>query len=230
MARILALETSTSICSIALFHDQQLLALSELQIEKSHASHSTVLIDQMLENCNLTLKDISAVAVSGGPGSYTGLRIGTSIAKGLCFALHIPLIEVSTLHALAYAHIQVTPNAENFLFCPMFDARRLEVYTCILNSHLQEQFPISPVVLTPFTFEEFKSKQPIIFFGSGAAKFQKLMGNHFNSIFVSSLSISASYLGSLAHHKFKNQQFEDVAYYEPFYLKDIYITSGTKNN
>ena len=230
MAIILALETATSVCSVALFQDQQLLALSELQIDKSHASHSTVLIKQMLENCNKTLEDISAVAVSGGPGSYTGLRIGTSVAKGFCFALDIPLIEISTLHALAYKHIQVTPNAEEFLYCPMFDARRLEVYTCILNNLLQEQFPVSPVVLSSSTFDNYAKKQPIIFFGSGAVKFQALINNHSNFIFVNSLPVSAKSIGILAYQKFKNQQFEEVAYYEPFYLKEVYITSSTKNN
>jgi tRNA threonylcarbamoyladenosine biosynthesis protein TsaB len=230
MTLILALETSTSICSVALFHDQRLLGLSELQIEKSHASHSTVLIDQILKNCNKTINDISAIAISGGPGSYTGLRIGASIAKGLCFALNIPLIEVSTLHALAYAHIQITPNAENFLFCPMFDARRMEVYTCIVNNLLQEQFPTSSVVLSPSTFEDYANKQSIVFFGSGANKFQPLINNYSYFKFVNSLTVSAKSIGILADRKFKNQQFENVAYYEPFYLKEVYITSGTKNN
>src|SRR5215213_6363182 len=119
MALILALETSSTICSVALYQEQELLALTELQLEKSHSSHTTVIISQILENCSLTLQDLSAVAVSGGPGSYTGLRIGSAIAKGLCYALNIPLIEVSTLHALAYDLIRVVPLPENYLFCPM---------------------------------------------------------------------------------------------------------------
>ncbi|QNF35314.1 tRNA (adenosine(37)-N6)-threonylcarbamoyltransferase complex dimerization subunit type 1 TsaB [Adhaeribacter swui] len=228
MAILLAIETSSSICSVALFHDQQLLALSELQIEKSHSSHITVLINQMIANCNLSMMDISAVAVSSGPGSYTGLRIGTSIAKGLCFSLNLPLLEVSTLHALASAQIQITPQAEKFLFCPMLDARRMEVYTCIVNHLGEEQFPIKPVILSSSTFEEYLVKQPILFFGSGATKFQTLIGNHSNGIFVHSLPISAKYMGAIAYHKFNTQQYEDVAYYEPFYLKEVYITSGTK--
>ncbi|RDC62862.1 tRNA (adenosine(37)-N6)-threonylcarbamoyltransferase complex dimerization subunit type 1 TsaB [Adhaeribacter pallidiroseus] len=229
MAIILALDTSTSFCSIALFHDQQLLALSELQIEKSHASHGTVLINQMLNNCSKSFEDIAAVAISSGPGSYTGLRIGTSIAKGLCFSLDIPLIEVSTLHALAYSHIQVTPNADNFLFCPMFDARRQEVYTCIVDHLLNEHFPVSPLVLSPSTFENYTLKQPVIFFGSGAIKYQALVGNNGNHKFVNSLPVTSKSIGVLAYQKYHKQQFEDVAYYEPFYLKEVYITAGTKN-
>lgn len=230
MVLILALETSSSICSVALFQEQKLLALSELQLEKSHSTHSTVLISQMLENCNLNLCDISAIAISGGPGSYTGLRIGSAITKGLCYSLDVPLIEVSTLHALAYAHIQVIPAAQHYLFCPMLDARRMEVYSCIFNSDLHELFPANPVILTNSTFKEFLIKQSIVFFGSGAVKFQNLLGVNPQALFVTSLPLSAASLGALAYIKFMNQQFENLAYYEPFYMKEVYITSGSKAN
>jgi tRNA threonylcarbamoyladenosine biosynthesis protein TsaB len=228
MPLLLALETSTTVCSIALYKDQQLLGASELQIEKSHSSHITVMVSQLVENCGATLQDLSAVAVSGGPGSYTGLRIGTSTAKGLCYSLDIPLLEVSTLYGLAAQVISITPNPERYLFCPMLDARRMEVYTCLLTHELQEVEPIAPVVLEEQTFEARLKEQPIIFFGSGAAKLKGMVGAAANALFVDGVLPSAKTIGALALPKYKQQAFEDVAYYEPFYLKDVYITSPSK--
>lgn len=230
MALILALETSSIVCSVALYQEEKLLALAELQIEKSHSSHITVLINQMLENCNLSLKDVSAVAVSGGPGSYTGLRIGSATAKGLCYALNIPLIEVSTLHALAYKLISQIPLPEQYLFCPMIDARRMEVYACLLDADLREHLPVAPVILTETSFQEYIQQQPVIFFGNGAAKFKPLVGHLSQALFVNKTQLSARPVGALALSKYYQQQFEDVAYYEPFYLKDVYITASTKAN
>ncbi|MHA6249840.1 tRNA (adenosine(37)-N6)-threonylcarbamoyltransferase complex dimerization subunit type 1 TsaB [Pontibacter sp. CAU 1760] len=229
MALLLALETSTNVCSIALYNDQQLLGASELQIEKSHSSHITVMVSQLVENCGATLHDLSAVAVSGGPGSYTGLRIGTSTAKGLCYALDIPLLEVSTLYGLAAQVIGVTPNPEQYLFCPMLDARRMEVYTCLLNHELQEIDPVQPVVLDAHTFENNLARQPVIFFGSGAPKFQELVKDNPNALFIEGILPSAKRIGMLAYDKYNQQAFEDVAYYEPFYLKDVYIAKTSKS-
>lgn len=231
MPLLLALETSTTVCSIALYKDQQLLGASELQIEKSHSSHITVMVAQLVENCGYTLQDLSAVAVSGGPGSYTGLRIGTSTAKGLCYSLNIPLLEVSTLYGLAAQVISMTPNPERYLFCPMLDARRMEVYTCLLTHELQEVEPIAPVVLDEQTFKTTLEKQPIIFFGSGAAKYKSIVNTEANALFIEGVLPNAKTIGALALPKYKQQAFENVAYYEPFYLKDVYITSpgkGTK--
>lgn len=230
MAVILALETSSAVCSVALYQEDKLLAFSELQIEKSHSSHITIMVSQVLANSNLTLTDVSAVAVSGGPGSYTGLRIGSATAKGLCYGLAIPLIEVSTLHALAYELIQVTPDAKRYLFCPMIDARRLEVYTCLLDADLREQVSIAPVILSETLHQDYLVKQPIIFCGSGTAKFQKMIGHFSNALFVTTVSVSAKSIGALALLKFSKQQFADVAYYEPYYLKEAYITARTKAN
>ncbi len=229
MSLLLALETSSTVCSVALFKNTQLLGASELQIEKSHSSHITVMVSQLLENCGATLKDLSAVAVSGGPGSYTGLRIGSSTAKGLCYSLDIPLIEVSTLYSLAAQVIASVPNPENYLFCPMLDARRLEVYTCLLNQELTEVLPIAPVVLNEDTFNEQLAQLPIIFFGSGADKFKAMKAGSPNALFIHGVVPSAKPIGELALEKYNKQQFEDVAYYEPFYLKDVYITSAGKS-
>ncbi|GHA68023.1 tRNA (adenosine(37)-N6)-threonylcarbamoyltransferase complex dimerization subunit type 1 TsaB [Pontibacter akesuensis] len=229
MPLLLALETSTTVCSIALFKGQQLLGASELQIEKSHSSHITVMIAQLVENCGATLHELSAVAVSGGPGSYTGLRIGTSTAKGLCFSLNIPLLEVSTLHGLAAQVTALTPNPERFLFCPMLDARRLEVYTCLLDHTLKEVLPIAPVVLEENTFAGELQERPVIFFGSGAGKFREMVNTKENALFVEGVLPNAKTIGELALAKYEQKAFEDVAYYEPFYLKDVYITSAGKS-
>ncbi len=226
MSLILALETSSTVCSVALFKEEQLLGASELQIEKSHSSHITVMVSQLVENCGYTLKDLSAVAVSGGPGSYTGLRIGSSTAKGLCFSLDIPLIDVSTLHGLAAQVIDHMPNPERYLFCPMLDARRMEVYTCLLDHQLQELVPIEPLILDETTFQSYLNEREIIFFGSGAGKFRDLVAGNEKALLIEGVQLSAKSIGKLALSKYEKKTFEDVAYYEPFYLKDVYITGS----
>ncbi|WP_299826196.1 tRNA (adenosine(37)-N6)-threonylcarbamoyltransferase complex dimerization subunit type 1 TsaB [uncultured Pontibacter sp.] len=226
---LLALETSTNVCSVALFKGAQLLGASELRIEKSHSSHITVMMEQLVNNCGFKMEELSAVVISGGPGSYTGLRIGTSTAKGLCFALNIPLIEVSTLYSMAEQVIQYTPNAAQYLFCPMLDARRMEVYTCVLSHELNEVTPITPVILTEQTLGDILAERQVIFFGSGADKFKDLTQNNNYALFVDGVVPSAIAIGKLGLSKYEEQAFEDVAYYEPFYLKDVYITSAGKS-
>lgn len=229
MPLLLALETSSTVCSVALFSGTQLLGTSELRIEKSHSSHITVMISQLLENCGVELKQLAAVAVSGGPGSYTGLRIGSSTAKGLCYSLDIPLIEVSTLYGLAAQVIENTPNPDQYLFCPMQDARRMEVYTCMLTDKLEEILPVTPVILEEDTFKKQVSEKPVIFFGSGSEKFKSLVTASERYLFVAGVLPSAKTIGKLAMEKYSGKVFEDVAYYEPFYLKDVYITSSVAN-
>lgn len=225
---LLALETSTTVCSVALYKGQQLLGSSELRIEKSHSSYITVMIAQLLENCGEKMENLGAVAVSGGPGSYTGLRIGTSTAKGLCYSLEIPLIEVSTLHGMAAQVITHTPKPERFLFCPMLDARRMEVYACVLGSDLQEIEPVAPIILNEQIFKEHLQEQPMIFFGNGASKLEELIKDQEQALFIKEVEPSAVTIGKLALKRFEQNLFEDVAYYEPFYLKDVYITSAKK--
>jgi tRNA threonylcarbamoyladenosine biosynthesis protein TsaB len=227
MPLLLALETSSVVCSVALYKGEQLLGASELQIEKSHSSHITVMISQLVENSGFELKDLNAIAVSGGPGSYTGLRIGSSTAKGICYSLDVPLIDISTLHGLAAQVIASIPNPEGYLFCPMIDARRMEVYTCLLDHQLQEITPITPLVLDNDSFQEQLKENKIIFFGNGAAKFKALVSENIKALFIDGILPSAKSVGELALKKFANQDFEDVAYYEPFYLKDVYITGST---
>ncbi|QCR24393.1 tRNA (adenosine(37)-N6)-threonylcarbamoyltransferase complex dimerization subunit type 1 TsaB [Pontibacter sp. SGAir0037] len=229
MSVLLALETSSIVCSVALFNGAQLVGMSELRIEKSHSSHITVMISQLLENCGIHLKQLNAVAISGGPGSYTGLRIGSSTAKGLCYSLNIPLLEVSTLYSLAAQVIANIPNPEQYLFCPMLDARRMEVYTCIVDHNLHEILPVAPLVLEEAAFQEQLSRKKIIFLGSGAEKFKSLVAENSNALFVDGVLPSARMIGDLALQKYEEKVFEDVAYYEPFYLKDVYITSSASN-
>lgn len=226
MALLLALETSSTVCSVALCRDGQLLALSELRIEKSHSSHITVLVEQLMQNSSHQKEDLSAVVVSGGPGSYTGLRIGGATAKGLCYALDIPLVEVSTLHAMAQEVIALTADPAGSLYCPMLDARRMEVYTCLLDHDLQEILPVESVVLSENTLADLLQERKIVFFGSGAAKWRSLLGEHPHASFIDHVVPTARYVGQLGWDKFEQSLFEDVAYYEPFYLKEVYITKS----
>ncbi|RNI23347.1 tRNA (adenosine(37)-N6)-threonylcarbamoyltransferase complex dimerization subunit type 1 TsaB [Rufibacter latericius] len=227
MAYILSLETSTTVCSVALHQEHQLLSYAELQMEKSHSSHITVMVQQVLEYAGVSLQQLDAVAVSGGPGSYTGLRIGSGTAKGLCFSLDKPLIAVSTLEAMARQIISVTPASERYLFCPMIDARRSEVYTCLLSHALEAQMPVEPMILEADSFAPVLENQPIIFFGSGAAKAKELLAPHPNAFYLENVKPTAKAIGELAFSKLQAGQFEDVAYYEPFYLKEVYITKPT---
>ena len=224
---ILALETSSHVCSIALHDvtDGRLIGQSELRVEKSHSTHLTILIKQLLENTGHALTDFAAVAVSDGPGSYTGLRIGAAAAKGLCFALDIPLVAVSTLGALAAQVAAVTVGAEETLFCPMLDARRMEVYTALYTHDGQQVLAPAPLVLTPEALAEQLAHRRVLCFGSGAAKFRPLVIGQSNVGFLLGIEPSAVAVGALAVEMFRRQEFQDVAYYEPFYLKEVYTTT-----
>lgn len=228
MAYIVSLETSTSVCSVALHQDRQLLSYAELRMEKSHSSHITVMVQQVLEYAAVKMEEVSAIAVSGGPGSYTGLRIGSGTAKGLCYSLDKPLISVDTLQAMAQQVISTTPGAERYLYCPMIDARRDEVYTCLVTPSLEVVQPTEPLIINQGSFAEVLEKQAVIFFGSGAAKTKKLLAPHPNAYYIENVMPSARVIGELAWPKWQHQQFEDVAYYEPFYLKEVHITKPSK--
>ncbi|WP_230688104.1 tRNA (adenosine(37)-N6)-threonylcarbamoyltransferase complex dimerization subunit type 1 TsaB [Hymenobacter jeongseonensis] len=224
---ILALETSSPVCSVALHRiaDASLVGQSELRLDKSHSTHLTILIEQLLENTGHSLADLAAVAVSDGPGSYTGLRIGAAAAKGLCFALDIPLVAVSTLKALAAQVAEVTAWPETQLYCPMLDARRTEVYAAIYSHEGQEVMAPTPLLLDDDTLAEQLAHHSVLFFGNGAAKFQPLLGEQPNAGFLKGIEPSAVAVGALAVAAFHRQEFQDVAYYEPFYLKEVYTTT-----
>jgi tRNA threonylcarbamoyladenosine biosynthesis protein TsaB len=165
------------------------------------------------------------VAVSDGPGSYTGLRIGGAAAKGLCFALGIPLVAVSTLRALAWQVATYTALPENYLYCPMLDARRMEVYAALYTHDGREVLAPAPLILDAETLAEQLAHRRVLCFGNGAAKFQPLVAENSNAGFLASVQPSAVAVGALGLEAFRRQEFQDVAYYEPFYLKEVYTTT-----
>jgi tRNA threonylcarbamoyladenosine biosynthesis protein TsaB len=219
MALILSLETSTSSCSAALHKDGILLAGRELHEPQLAASRLALMIADVITESAET-KTIDAVAVSAGPGSYTGLRIGVATAKGFCYAAGIPLIAVNSLVLLAS---QVRGLAlPGDLLCPMIDARRMEVYTMLLDTELHEVEPIVARVIDESSYEQQLAKRPVMFFGTGSDKCREAI-QHSNAKFLSGIVPSALKMGELAEAKFNAGKFEDVAIFEPLYLKDFLI-------
>jgi len=216
---ILNIETATSVCSVALGTEGQLLGCREIVDGRSHATHLTIIIEELLAECDRKLEAIDAIAVSKGPGSYTGLRIGTSTAKGLCYALDKPLIAIDTLQSMANA--AVNDRETPALLCPMLDARRMEVYCAMYDVDLQEKFPVSALVVDEGTFSDILDKQDILFFGDGAAKCQAVLGANPAAKFNLDYQLSASSMTMLSDAKFTAGEFEDVAYFEPYYLKEF---------
>lgn len=222
MAFILCIETATEVCSVALFNKNELLVLNEINEGNMHASALTGLIEKTLKEAGLTLNQLDAICVSKGPGSYTGLRVGVSTAKGLCFGLNIPLLAVNTLQSMAGVYMHQNPNNAQAI-CAMIDARRMEVYAAIYNSNLEEINPTQAIVIEEYSFEEQLNQGQIIFIGNGAAKCKSTI-THANAVFVEEITCSALGLGKPAYQMFLENKFEDTAYFEPFYLKDFVAT------
>jgi tRNA threonylcarbamoyladenosine biosynthesis protein TsaB len=220
MSLILSLETSVKICSVAIHDQGKLVSTREIHIEHSHASKLAVLIDEVINDARIAIDKLKAVAVSSGPGSYTGLRIGTSTAKGLCYALDIPLISIGSLELLAYQMSKQNPS-QAFL-CPMIDARRMEVYCEVFDSSLNVIQPIEAKVIEPSSFADLLDKNEIIFFGDGSDKCKDQI-IHSNAKFVSDIYAAASEMGAPVYEKFKNQELENLADFEPHYLKEFLI-------
>ena len=204
---------------MALGDSDTVLASRTLSDGKSHASHLTILIGELLKECQKTLSDLNAVAVSKGPGSYTGLRIGVSTAKGLCYALDKPLISVNTLQSMANSPFEELDPA--MLLCPMLDARRMEVYCAMYDLKLEEKLQVAAVIVDGDTFEDVLEKNNVLFFGDGAEKCKSVFKNKESAHFNSEYQISANTMASISNSKFQLGEFEDVAYFEPFYLKDF---------
>lgn len=229
MALILQIETSTISCSVAVSLNGQTLAVKEIAERNAHASHLTLFINEVLASSKKTFADLNAIAVSMGPGSYTGLRIGVSTAKGLCFALDIPLIAINTLQAMV-GGIAKWYNDSSVLFCPMIDARRMEVYTAVYNYKLKEVLPISAKIIDQNSFEDILKNHRVVFFGDGAMKCEEALSHNSNSVFSENYFNSAADMSELALEKFEQGCFEDVAYFEPYYLKDFLITQPKKSS
>ena len=217
MALILCIETATRSCSVVLAKDGNLLQFKEEVSEQySHSEQLTLFIESLLKEQGIALSDLDAIAVSKGPGSYTGLRIGVSTAKGLCYALDKPLIGISTLEAMASGMEKQCPNK---VYCPMIDARRMEVYTAFFQAGKQLTDIEAHIVETD-SFSKILSKEEVLFFGDGADKCQGLI-THANATFITDVYPSAKDMIAVAENAFVQQQFENVAYFEPYYLKDF---------
>ncbi|HET6227615.1 MAG TPA: tRNA (adenosine(37)-N6)-threonylcarbamoyltransferase complex dimerization subunit type 1 TsaB [Bacteroidia bacterium] len=220
MGLILNLETATTVCSVALAKDGQLIAAEEVNGDYTHAENLNVFIEQVLQKAKLSLTAVDAIAISKGPGSYTGLRIGVSTAKGLCYALDKPLIAINTLEHSAYACAQLHGD-KDALFCPMIDARRMEVYCALFDKKHNLIAPTAAVIIDEHSFEAELQKQKVYFFGDGAEKCKDVLSAHANAVFIEQFFPSAKNMVTLSENAFNNKQFVDVAYFEPLYLKDF---------
>ena len=223
MPCILHIETSTEICSVGISENTKLIHYEEVAKPMSHASMLGVFIKKAMDYLDKAGKKINAVAISCGPGSYTGLRIGTSMAKGLCYGLDIPLIAVSTLKAMTVNLIR-EKQYEDCLFCPMIDARRMEAYTALYNNALKTIKDTSATIVEENTFSDLLATNKIVFFGNGSEKCKSVI-THPNAIFIDNIHPTAKNMLNLALEKYNQSQFEDVAYFEPYYLKDFVATT-----
>lgn len=222
MSLILQIETATASCSVALSQNGSVIALKELNERNIHAEVITLFIEEVLKTAGFTYAQLDAVAVSSGPGSYTGLRIGVSTAKGVCYALDKLLIAVETLEAMTDGMITLSGGsiAADTLFCPMIDARRMEVYTAVFNATGERVKATAAEIIDDNSFADLLEQHQIIFFGDGAAKCRETI-THTNAVFVDDFSNSAAHLTKRALQRLNDKHFEDVAYFEPFYLKDF---------
>jgi len=224
---ILSLDTSTAACSVALHQNGTLLGCYELFTERTSASMLTTLLEQVVTHGGYSLNQIDAVAVAKGPGSYTGLRIGVSTAKGLCFALDKPLIAINTLAGMTEQVRAFYPSG--YTFCPMIDARRMEVYCALYTTSGEELEATSAQIIDETSFSQRLAEGPVVFFGDGAAKCRTVLTDSLNAIFVDQLIIpSARTIGKLATVAYEKGAFEDIATFEPFYLKDFMTTKPKK--
>lgn len=222
---ILHIETSTNICSIAVSENGQCIFTKSDSEGMNHAALLSVFIAEAMEFLKLASKKLDAIAVSSGPGSYTGLRIGVSTAKGLCYGLDIPLIAVSTLEVLTANALLTAETGANTLFCPMIDARRMEVYAAFYNQEGIIQREISADVIDENSYSEILEKHSVYFFGNGAEKCKTTL-THPNAKFIDGMYPLAQNMIVLAEKAYAEKKFVDVAYFEPFYLKEFYTTAA----
>lgn len=229
---VICLETATNLCSVALCDSAGVISLRETNEQKTHASQLTVFIQELLNENKLHAEDLEAVAVSKGPGSYTGLRIGVSVAKGIAYAASKPLIGVDTLTSMFRGMRQKmaasSQDNEASVFCPMLDARRMEVYYSLYDFSGNIIKQVSAEIIKEDTFSDIPETRKIILFGDGAEKCRDIIKRG-NTHIERGFSISASYMQEPVYEALKNKHFEDVAYFEPFYLKDFITTLSKKN-
>lgn len=220
MSFILHIETSTPLCSVAVSDDEKIIGDLISENTNDHAASLTLLISELLYKTAIDIKKLQAVSVSAGPGSYTGLRIGVSAAKGICHALNIPLIGIDTLRSMTLA-VQKKYRNEKMLYCPMVDARRMEVYCAIYNRDLHTVLEPGARIIDKDIFSAYLETSPVIFFGSGAEKCRALLEYPHTTI-LNDLIQTAQNIIPLASDAFHKKQYADLAYFEPFYLKNFY--------
>ena len=234
---ILCLETSTAVCSVALVDNSNVIALRESLDGQNHAEKITIFIDEVMKEANISYNELEAIAVSKGPGSYTGLRIGVSTAKGLCYAMEKPLIAIDTLAAMTKGFLDNNfdnntnimssslssslSSSSSSIFCPMIDARRMEVYSAFFTGDMKKISETEALIIDESSFSDLKLNHHLYLFGDGADKLVSLFENEENITVIEKFHCSAAYMARLAEEAFKNNDFVDTAYFEPFYLKDF---------
>lgn len=229
MAIILNIETSTEVCSVSLAESGKTLFLKESDEGLNHSKLLTVFIEDLFSENNFEINKIDAVAVSKGPGSYTGLRIGVSVAKGLCYGLDKPLIGIGSIEAMGHyvaanaGEFYQAEDGEELLFCPMIDARRMEVYTALFDAEGNAVNEVTAEIIDENSFADHLKTKKILFFGNGADKCREKI-THENALFKGPAKTTARFMQNLAEIKYNKKEFEDVAYFEPFYLKDFVAT------
>lgn len=216
---LLLIETATPVCSVALAHEGKILAELHSAEPNAHSSKLSVFVKHLLDECQVLPSQLQAVCVSSGPGSYTGLRIGVSSAKGFCYALGIPLLAVPTLQGMAAQYYAANPQY-NGLVCPMIDARRMECYTAFYSRNGEVRAVQADIIETGI-YDQYLDRDEVVFLGDGAEKTRPLLGTHPHARYADDFLISASGMLPVAISKLANQQVEDVAYFEPYYLKDF---------
>lgn len=231
MALILCIETGTDICSVGLSRDGELISLRESDEGRDHAKRVGVFVDELLRENGVAPDELDAIAVGMGPGSYTGLRIGVSFAKGMCYGLQIPLVAVGSLDALAAVAIEDNEagildveNWDDAILCPMVDARRMEVYTRLFNAQGEPVSEVSAEIVTEESFAEWRKEKQLVIFGNGAAKCCEVLPD---ATYIN-ITPSARGLARLAEQRLQEGKTEDIAYFEPFYLKDFVVIPSKK--
>lgn len=231
MSLILCIETGTDVCSVGIARDGELLSLRESDQGRDHAKNLAVFVDELLRETNIASEELDAIAVGMGPGSYTGLRIGVSFAKGMCYGLNIPLLAVGSLDALAQVAIEDheagiinVDGWDDAVLCPMVDARRMEVYAQVFDSKCNPLSQVSAEVITDESFVQWRKGGKMIIFGNGAAKCQEVLAD---TTYINVVP-SARGMAKLAHKQYDEGKFEDIAYFEPFYLKDFVVIPSKK--
>ncbi len=223
MALILHIDTALEKAYVALIKENKILCSVESNEQKNHASFIYYAIQEVLNNSNKTIQDVDAISVSSGPGSYTGLRVGLSAAKGLCYSLNKPLILLNTLELMAVSAIASNQKLHSSFFCAMIDARRMEVFTATYNAELKNILQQDAIILNEYSFSKLLESEKIVFFGSGSEKFAKIISSP-NALFYSTSNLNNG-IAEFISKAFKNQLFSNLAYCEPNYLKEAHTTT-----